>query len=258
MAEGGWNVNPRYAFSSAPAEPVSRRGGRRVWRLHRLPARCAGGSRLPGTAGRGPACPVVWEAAGEKSPHRPDYAFLDVPQFKQLGRCIQISSLHALHCQRIFSFRTNCLIPTSSICLRFSIMLMPYFSRYLLSRFFSRKHGKEAQLLLQYFPLRSSQKRKVHFLLHFVLGVRQPSHLFLSRTYPMQRRQFIPHGAMSDILACVVIRYLSSRPPRVFNIANGIRPPPFDQLKSCRSHGLDNSKHSDRTTPNRNTRQPQR
>lgn len=102
--------------------------------------------------------------------------------------------------QRVFSFLTNCLMPRSSICVRFSIMLMPYFARYLVSRFFNRLQGKDKQEISQYFPLRSVQKRKMHFLLHLVFAVRQPSHLFLALTYPMHSRQFIPHGAMSDIL----------------------------------------------------------
>ena len=67
--------------------------------------------------------------------------------------------------------------------------------------------GKEVQEWSQYFPLRLLQNRKEQFLLHLVLGVRQPSHLFLSRTYPIQSRQFIPHGAMLDILVRVVIAF---------------------------------------------------
>ena len=84
-------------------------------------------------------------------------------------------------------------------------MLMPYCFRYILSRRFNPGQGKEAQEWSQYFPLRLVQKRKMHFLLHFVFGVRQPSHLFLSRTYPMQIRQFIPQGAMLDILVGIFI-----------------------------------------------------
>jgi len=68
--------------------------------------------------------------------------------------------------------------------------------------------GKEPQEWSQYFPSRLLQKRKAQFRLHLVLGVRQPSHLFLSRTYPIQSRQFIPHGAMSDTLVRVVMSAL--------------------------------------------------
>ena len=88
-------------------------------------------------------------------------------------------------------------------------MLMPYFARYLLSRFFNRGQGKEVQEWSQYFPSRLLQNRKVQFLLHLVLGVKQPSHLFLSRTYPIQSRQLIPHGAMLDILVLVVMPSIS-------------------------------------------------
>jgi len=59
------------------------------------------------------------------------YTFLDVPQFKHSGRCIQIKSPQAVQTHRVFSFLMNCLIPIFSICIRFSIMLMPYFVRYL-------------------------------------------------------------------------------------------------------------------------------
>ena len=133
-----------------------------------------------------------------------------VPQFRHSGLCTQISSPQTPHRQRIFSLLTNSRIPASSILTRLSIILMPYFPRYLLSRFFNRKQGKEAQEWSQYFPFLLTQNRRVHFLLHFVLGVRQPSHLFLSRTCPMQSRQFIPQGAMSDILVLVVIEYFYS------------------------------------------------
>jgi len=156
------------------------------------------------------SCFLTLPLTGGGTPYRSVdcYAVLDVPQFKHVGLCTQISLPQEPHCQRVFWFLTNCLIPSSSICIIFSIMLMPYFARYLLSRFFNRVHGKDAHERSQYFPLRFSQKRKLHFLRHLVLGVRQPSHLLLSRTYPMHSRQFIPQGATSESLVCVVTKLL--------------------------------------------------
>jgi len=104
------------------------------------------------------------------------------------------------------SFSRNGTIPESRMHLRFSIMLMRYFVRYLLSSCFSLLHGKS---------LHSKQKEggsswnvAQFLILHFQRvtgllssGPLQPGHLFLSRRYATQIPQFIPQGAISEVLS---------------------------------------------------------
>ncbi len=81
-------------------------------------------------------------------------------------------------------------------------MLMPYLALYLLSKFFSLAQGKLSQPK-QYFALEFtifSQLLIRHMIRTFALRLsspRQPGHGFLSLVYAMQRRQFIPQGAIS-------------------------------------------------------------
>jgi hypothetical protein len=86
---------------------------------------------------------------------------------------------------------------------RFSIMLILYFVRYLLSRCFRflqgyRSHEKQNLAL----PFRRIPQ---FLILHLVMLARltacalQPGHLFLSLRYAMQIPQFIPQGAINDV-----------------------------------------------------------
>ena len=120
------------------------------------------------------------------------------------------------HTHRAFSLRTNCLIPTSRIWTRFSIMLMPYFVRYRLSNCFSLAQGKLPQRSEQYLLLpvaRCSQFLILHLVRQSVFcpsALRQPGHVFLSRMYAQQRRQFIPQGAIALAgIAVVFVRSLA-------------------------------------------------
>ena len=87
-------------------------------------------------------------------------------------------------------------------------MLIPYLARYRLSSCLSLVQGKWVHLLEQY--LSPSSERCSQFLIlqesryfDFWLGSRQilrhPGHVFLSRTNPQQRRQFIPQGAIKSV-----------------------------------------------------------
>jgi len=85
---------------------------------------------------------------------------------------------------------------------RFSIMLMPYLVLYRLSKLFNLAHGKLSQPK-QYLALEFnifSQFLIRHATQDFDLRLsspRQPGHGFFSLVYAMQRRQFIPQGAIS-------------------------------------------------------------
>jgi hypothetical protein len=90
-------------------------------------------------------------------------------------------------------------------------MLMPYFVRYRLSSCLSLAQGKLAQRSEQYLLLsaaRCSQFLILHLARESVLCpsiLRQPEHVFLSRMYAQQRRQFIPQGAIALVGMVVVL-----------------------------------------------------
>ena len=88
-------------------------------------------------------------------------------------------------------------------------MLMPYLVLYRLSKWFKLAQGKLSQEK-QYLTLAStifSQFLIRHPTQDFVLRLsspRQPGHGFFSLVYAMQRRQFIPQGAISFVEIVVV------------------------------------------------------
>jgi hypothetical protein len=101
----------------------------------------------------------------------------------------------------------KCLIPVSLIILRLSIMLIPYLVLYRLSNCFNLAQGKLSQLSEQYLvlPLVICSQflilqvvRHVAFRLSWLSILKQPGHVFFSRMYPQQNRQFIPHGAIKS------------------------------------------------------------
>lgn len=96
-------------------------------------------------------------------------------------------------------------MPCSFIFSRFSIMLMAYLIRYLLSKCLRLSQGTFSHSK-QNLPL-SFWKNGQFFILHFmrVMGLfvsftLQPGHLFFSLKYAMQIPQFIPQGAINIIL----------------------------------------------------------
>ena len=96
------------------------------------------------------------------------------------------------------SLATKLRSPSASIFLRLSIMLMPYFVRYRLSRRLKRSHGKLAQSVQKFPPLSGHNlilqaKRVLHFLRS---SPRQPGQLFRGCRKARQRLQFMPHGAI--------------------------------------------------------------
>jgi len=97
-------------------------------------------------------------------------------------------------------------MPLSRMNSRFSISLMPYFVRYLLSILFNMSQGNLAQSK-QYFPFRSVQvlirHKKQAFGMFFSVSL-HPWHLFLSRRYPLQTPQFIPQGAIKFLFIIIV------------------------------------------------------
>ena len=92
---------------------------------------------------------------------------------------------------------------------RLLIMLMPYLVLYRLSKWFSLTQGKQSQQK-QYLTLAFtifSQFLIRHTTQDFDLWLsspRQSGHGFLSLVYARQRRQFIPHGAISFVEIAVV------------------------------------------------------
>ena len=114
----------------------------------------------------------------------------------------------------------NFLIPTSFIILRLSIMLIPYLVLYRISNCFNLEQGKLSQLSEQYWVLlliNCSQFLILHavryfdFWLSWLSILKQPGHVFYSRIYPQQRRQFIPHGVIKLVgivfvfFRCVIV-----------------------------------------------------
>jgi hypothetical protein len=88
--------------------------------------------------------------------------------------------------------------------LRLSIMLMPYLVLYRLSKWRSLPQGKRSQLK-QYFAWAVAMFSQV-FIRHraqdlglVLSSALQPGHGFLSLPNARQRRQFIPHGAISIV-----------------------------------------------------------
>lgn len=84
----------------------------------------------------------------------------------------------------------------------FSISLMPYLVRYLLSRCLRRSQGKSIQLK-QKSPWRLMQSRNRHCARVFGMfcsASRQPWQGFLGRKCTLQIAQFIPHAAIKFLL----------------------------------------------------------
>jgi hypothetical protein len=87
-----------------------------------------------------------------------------------------------------------------------SIMLIPYFVLYLLSSCCSRLHGKSRHSK-QNVP--SERFNSVQFLMTHrahdfglpVLDPLHPGHVLMSRWYAMQRAQFMPQGAIRNVLS---------------------------------------------------------
>ena len=124
-----------------------------------------------------------------------------------------MSSPHSGQIHFSFSFLTKCLIPTSLIILRLSIMLIPYLALYRLSNCLNLAQGKLSQLSEQYLvlPLVICSQflilqvvRHLDFRLSLLSILRQPGHVFFSRMFPQQSRQFIPHGAIKSAGIVVV------------------------------------------------------
>ena len=95
-------------------------------------------------------------------------------------------------------------MPEFLIFSRFSIMLILYLVRYLLSRFFNLGQGNFSHLSEQksiFLSFRILQCIIVHFLhesgLPSLISL-QPRHLFFSLRCPIHIPQFIPHGAISE------------------------------------------------------------
>lgn len=111
---------------------------------------------------------------------------------------------HFEQLHRTSSFMENCAGPYFLIFSRFSIILILYLVRYLLSSLFNLSHGNVSHPKQN--PAPSFCKLAQFFMLHLVQladllisGPLQPGHLFLSRRYAMQMPQFIPHGAIIEI-----------------------------------------------------------
>ena len=107
------------------------------------------------------------------------------------------------HIHRIFSLMENCCGPYFLIFPRFSIMLILYLVRYLLSSRFNLSHGNFSHPKQN--PASSFCKLAQFLMLHLVQLADllsseplQPGHFFFSRRYAMQMPQFIPHGAISE------------------------------------------------------------
>ena len=136
------------------------------------------------------------------------------PQERHADLWTHIISPHFGQIHFTFSFRMKCLIPNSFIILRLSIMLIAYLVLYRLSNCFNLAQGKRSQLSEQYLIFPSAiclQFLILHLFRYFDFWLsrlsffRQPEHLFFSRMYPQQRRQFIPQGAIKIVGIVVVI-----------------------------------------------------
>ncbi len=132
-----------------------------------------------------------------------NYFFL--PHSVQYLLCTLIVPPHFGQVHLFPSLFKKFLIPWSLINTRFSISLILYPVRYLLSKCFRVSHGKSSHSK-QYFAL--PFRNVLQFL---ILHCRQladlletwslqPGHLFLSLKYAEQIPQFIPHGAIRKIL----------------------------------------------------------
>ena len=133
-------------------------------------------------------------------------------QLEQLPLCTHIVEPQFEHVHLIFSFLINFLIPNLFIFSRFSIMLMLYLVRYLLSMCFILSHGN-SQHMKQYFRLFFFSVLQVLILQFkmvfgtgpFSLIFLHPEHLFFSLRYAMHIPQFIPHGAIIEDLNDIVL-----------------------------------------------------
>ena len=102
-----------------------------------------------------------------------------------------------------FSRSTRLAKPSAFMILKFSIMLMPYFVRYLLSKQLSRSHGKLAQSVQKLPPTLRLEPQVLILHVTRVFGLPrssplQPGHLFRLRKNARQSAQFMPHGAISS------------------------------------------------------------
>lgn len=110
-----------------------------------------------------------------------------VPHPRQESLWTQMVRPHLPHSHLVFSFLTNSLTPDLLMFSRFSIMLIPYLVRYLLSRLLSRLHGYVSHASEQCFifcSLRTGQFRIVHLTRELDLPSStflQPRHRFFSR-----------------------------------------------------------------------------
>jgi len=112
---------------------------------------------------------------------------------------------HSGQAHLTFSLARNFRIPILRIFSRFSIMLIAYLVRYRLSKCFICSQGNSSHEK-QNFAL--VFRKNSHFLILHRARVTdvstriclQPGHVFFSLKYAMQMPQFIPQGAMSEIL----------------------------------------------------------
>lgn len=125
-----------------------------------------------------------------------------MPQLLQIPVCTQMVPPHSLHVHLVFSSCRNFLMPEVLIAIRFSVTLIWYFVRYLLSSCLRLRHGKSSHSK-QYFAFPSVNTLQVLILqARRVLGLQlsvalQPGHLFFALRCPLHTPQLIPQGAIS-------------------------------------------------------------
>ena len=131
---------------------------------------------------------------------------------------------HFKQVHRTFSFLRNFLIPNVLIFARFSIILILYLVRYLLSNVLNLTQGSFSHswqnVILCFFNSSQFlilQLRQLNDLLSLL--PLQPGQFFFSLRYAIQIPQFIPQGAMSELLmdiAVFIVWVLSGNVSKMF------------------------------------------